>query len=80
MVRQCDRCTNIARVTESTGTITARTTNEDGFSALHMAALHGCVEIAKLLLDHGALVAQETLLKHTALHFACQYNHSEVWG
>jgi ankyrin repeat protein len=45
---------------------------------LHVAAQHGCLDIASLVLQHGADVAQLTNLKHAALHFACQYNHFKV--
>src|SRR5688572_10587672 len=49
----------------------ANTAREDGFSALHLAAQHGFVEIAKHLVDSGANIGTKTPTEgHTPLHLA----------
>jgi len=49
-----------------------------GYTPLHVASLHGQLDIVLLLLQKGAGVDAATDLLHTALHFACQYNHDKV--
>uniref|UniRef100_A0A8C0VCD9 Ankyrin repeat domain 27 n=1 Tax=Cyanistes caeruleus TaxID=156563 RepID=A0A8C0VCD9_CYACU len=52
--------------------------NQDGFTPLHMAALHGHGELASLLLRHGASASAKNALLAAPLHLACQKGHSQV--
>ncbi|MEE2790120.1 MAG: ankyrin repeat domain-containing protein, partial [Acidobacteriota bacterium] len=51
----------------------------DGMTGLHWAALHGDVEITRLLLDAGATIEATTRLgSHTPLHVASRSAHAGV--
>jgi ankyrin repeat protein len=53
--------------------------NEDGFTALHMAAQHGHHEIATALLAHpDTNVNQRTIINRTPLNLACYWGNVEV--
>ncbi|KAF4793534.1 hypothetical protein TURU_109976 [Turdus rufiventris] len=52
--------------------------NQDGFTPLHMAALHGRSELAALLLRHGANANTKNAQLAAPLHLACQRGHSQV--
>ncbi|XP_005052748.1 PREDICTED: ankyrin repeat domain-containing protein 27 [Ficedula albicollis] len=52
--------------------------NQDGFTPLHMAALHGHGELAALLLRHGANASAKNAQLAAPLHLACQRGHSQV--
>lgn len=52
--------------------------NREGFTALHYAAFHGYVEIAKLLLAEGADVNAKTLRGSTALSVAAADGREDV--
>uniref|UniRef100_A0A8C3UKV4 Ankyrin repeat domain 27 n=1 Tax=Catharus ustulatus TaxID=91951 RepID=A0A8C3UKV4_CATUS len=52
--------------------------NQDGFTPLHMAALHGHRELAALLLRHGANANTKNAQLAAPLHLACQRGHSQV--
>jgi ankyrin repeat protein len=53
-------------------------TNEDGNTALMLAALAGRTEAAKLLLDHGAKVDAKRRDRNTALVFAAECGHTAL--
>lgn len=52
--------------------------NQDGFTPLHMAALHGHGELAALLLRHGASASAKNAQLAAPLHLACQKGHCQV--
>uniref|UniRef100_A0A1B6CTE2 VPS9 domain-containing protein n=1 Tax=Clastoptera arizonana TaxID=38151 RepID=A0A1B6CTE2_9HEMI len=52
--------------------------NSDGFTPLHMAALHGRVEITEILLKNGASINIQTRKGLTPLHLACQNLHKKM--
>ncbi|KAI5074032.1 hypothetical protein GOP47_0012045 [Adiantum capillus-veneris] len=56
--------------------------SDDGFTALHMAADEGHLEIVRLLLqscsEEGFINSKDCLLKRTALHYACRNGHAGV--
>ncbi|NWW35922.1 ANR27 protein, partial [Panurus biarmicus] len=52
--------------------------NQDGFTPLHMAALHGHGELASLLLRHGACASAKNAQLAAPLHLACQKGHCQV--
>lgn len=54
------------------------TKNSEGFTALHYAAFHGYVEIARLLLAGSADVNAKTGKGATPLHYAVWYGHKET--
>ncbi len=49
-----------------------------GLTALHLAALHGHVVAARMLLAHGADVNARDSYGLTPLHLASQYGHTEL--
>ncbi|KAM8825900.1 inversin isoform 2-T2 [Synchiropus picturatus] len=49
-----------------------------GGTALHAASLSGHVSTMKLLLDRGAMVDTEDVMKHTPLFRACEMGHRDV--
>ncbi|KAF6287479.1 ankyrin repeat domain 27 [Rhinolophus ferrumequinum] len=53
-------------------------TNQDGSSPLHVAALHGRVDLVPLLLKHGASVGARNAKQAVPLHLACQQGHFQV--
>ncbi|XP_025072509.1 ankyrin repeat domain-containing protein 27 isoform X2 [Alligator sinensis] len=52
--------------------------NQDGFTPLHVAALHGHPELVSLLLKHGASVGARNINHAVPLHLACQRGHFQV--
>ena len=45
---------------------------------LHHVASLGLIEIAELLIHHGALIEEKTWIGLTPLHFAIQHNQKEM--
>ena len=56
--------------------MSARRSNKE--TPLHLAAKHGHLEIAKLLVKKGAAVDTRDLTLSTPLILAAQYNHAQV--
>ncbi|KAA8590424.1 hypothetical protein FQN60_014358 [Etheostoma spectabile] len=52
--------------------------NVDGFTPLHVAALHGHPALAALFVRHGANVNARNNQSATPLHLACQNSHSNA--
>ncbi|XP_054054596.1 ankyrin repeat domain-containing protein 27 isoform X4 [Rissa tridactyla] len=52
--------------------------NRDGFTPLHVAALHGHSELVSLLLKHGASISARNVKHAVPLHLACQKGHFQV--
>ncbi|XP_025898138.1 ankyrin repeat domain-containing protein 27 isoform X2 [Nothoprocta perdicaria] len=52
--------------------------NQDGFTPLHMAALHGHSELVSLLLKNGANISAKNAKRAVPLHLACQKGHFQV--
>lgn len=52
--------------------------NQDGFTPLHIAALHGHSELVSLLLKHGASISAKNAKHAVPLHLACQKGHFQV--
>ncbi|KAK2867555.1 hypothetical protein Q8A67_025672 [Cirrhinus molitorella] len=50
----------------------------DGFTPLHVAALHGHTALVSLFTRHGANINARTNQSSTPLHLACQNNHIQV--
>ncbi|XP_029464279.1 ankyrin repeat domain-containing protein 27 isoform X2 [Rhinatrema bivittatum] len=53
-------------------------TNQEGFTPLHVAALHGHSVLVSLLLKHGANLGAKTATRAVPLHLACQNGHDQV--
>lgn len=52
---------------------------DDGYTALHLAALNNHVAVAKLLIHHGkADMDIQNLNFQTALHLAVERQHAEI--
>ncbi|XP_007669679.2 ankyrin repeat domain-containing protein 27 isoform X4 [Ornithorhynchus anatinus] len=77
---QCPKCAPAQKkLTKSPGNgLGVNVTNEDGFTPLHVAALHGRADLVYLLLKHGANVGAKNVNKAGALHLACQKGHFQV--
>ncbi|XP_038609355.1 ankyrin repeat domain-containing protein 27 isoform X6 [Tachyglossus aculeatus] len=67
------------KLTKSPGNgLGVNVTNQDGFTPLHVAALHGRADLVCLLLKHGADVGARNASQAGALHLACQKGHFQV--
>ena len=76
---QCPKCApaqKLARI--SANGLSVNVTNQDGFSPLHMAALHGRTDLVPLLLKHGAYSGARNTSQAVPLHLACQQGHFQV--
>ncbi|XP_068550045.1 ankyrin repeat domain-containing protein 27 isoform X2 [Anas acuta] len=77
---QCSKCgpaqKKFARI--PTNGLGVNVSNQDGFTPLHMAALHGHSELVSLLLKHGASVSAKNAQHAVPLHLACQKGHFQV--
>ncbi|RXM35953.1 Ankyrin repeat domain-containing protein 27 [Acipenser ruthenus] len=49
--------------------------NQDGFTPLHVAALHGHASLVSLLIGNGANINAQNTQSATPLHLACQNSH-----
>ncbi|XP_059190877.1 ankyrin repeat domain-containing protein 27 [Centropristis striata] len=76
---QCPNCapTQKLSVTQA-GVLGVNSFNVDGFTPLHVAALHGHSALAALLIRHGASVNARTNQSATPLHLASQNSHVQV--
>ncbi|KAK1162097.1 ankyrin repeat domain-containing protein 27-like isoform X1 [Acipenser oxyrinchus oxyrinchus] len=52
--------------------------NQDGFTPLHVAALHGHASLVSLLIGNGANINAQNTQSATPLHLACQNSHLQV--
>jgi len=77
---QCPKCApaqkKLAKIPASG--LGVNVTNQDGSSPLHVAALHGRVDLVPLLLKHGASVGARNVNQAVPLHLACQKGHFQV--
>ncbi|XP_015685175.1 ankyrin repeat domain-containing protein 27-like, partial [Protobothrops mucrosquamatus] len=77
---QCSRCSPLQKKffrLPSNG-LGVNVTNQTGLSSLHVAALHGHVDLVALLLKHGANMEAKDVNQAGPLHFACQNGHFQV--
>ncbi|XP_032087211.1 ankyrin repeat domain-containing protein 27 isoform X3 [Thamnophis elegans] len=77
---QCSRCSPVQKKffrLPSNG-LGVNVTNQTGLTPLHVAALHGHVDLVALLLKHGANVEAKDVNQAGPLHFACQNGHFQV--
>ncbi|MEQ2159765.1 hypothetical protein GOODEAATRI_026611, partial [Goodea atripinnis] len=63
---------------QQAGALSVNSCNKDGFTPLHVAALHGHSSLAALLIRHGANVNVRTSQNATPLHLASQNSHLQV--
>uniref|UniRef100_A0A8I5NQ15 Ankyrin repeat domain 27 n=1 Tax=Papio anubis TaxID=9555 RepID=A0A8I5NQ15_PAPAN len=77
---QCPKCApaqkRLAKV--PTSGLGVNVTSQDGSSPLHVAALHGRVDLIPLLLKHGANAGARNADQAVPLHLACQQGHFQV--
>ncbi|KAK1888513.1 Ankyrin repeat domain containing protein 27, partial [Dissostichus eleginoides] len=71
---QCPNCAP----TQKAGSLGVNSCNVDGFSPLHVAALHGHAPLLALLIRHGANVNARNNHSATPLHLAAQNSHVQV--
>eukprot|EP01137_Pigoraptor_chileana_P002762 Opistho-2@42041 len=82
----CD-CSKCERVTKAMGAaaqtrkdsaVTVYARDDEGCTALHIAARLGFVEMVRTLLGFGAIINAGNHVGLSPLHLACQRNHAEV--
>ncbi|XP_033115363.1 ankyrin repeat domain-containing protein 27-like [Anneissia japonica] len=77
----CHKCSALQKRTSyGVGDITVNTSNADGFTPLHVSALHGHDSLVALLLRRGANpnVRNSSHLQITPLHIACKEDRPKV--
>uniref|UniRef100_A0A8C5T7Z9 Ankyrin repeat domain 27 n=1 Tax=Malurus cyaneus samueli TaxID=2593467 RepID=A0A8C5T7Z9_9PASS len=79
---QCSKCGPAQKVGTfilvSANGLGVNVSNQEGFTPLHMAALHGHGELVSLLLRHGASASARNAKLAAPLHLACQKGHLQV--
>jgi hypothetical protein len=76
---KCDVCVDDAAAgAADSGVLDVDCCNSDGYTPLHMAALHNRAEIVKALLVNDADPNKKTVRGMTPLHLACQCNLVDV--
>ncbi|XP_036962869.1 ankyrin repeat domain-containing protein 27 isoform X1 [Acanthopagrus latus] len=76
---QCPNCAPTQKLSVlQAGTLGVSSCNVDGYTPLHVAALHGHSALAALLIRHGANVNARTNQSATPLHLATQNSHIQV--
>nr|XP_033490480.1 ankyrin repeat domain-containing protein 27-like [Epinephelus lanceolatus] len=76
---QCPTCAPTQKLSVmQAGTLGVNSCNTDGFTPLHVAALHGHSALAALLIRHGASVNARTNQSATPLHLASQNSHIQL--
>uniref|UniRef100_A0A3B4BHC3 VPS9 domain-containing protein n=1 Tax=Periophthalmus magnuspinnatus TaxID=409849 RepID=A0A3B4BHC3_9GOBI len=76
---QCPTCAPTQKLSVAPpGSLGVNSSNVDGFTPLHVAALHGHSALVSLLIRHGANVNTRTNQSTTPLHLASQNSHIEV--
>lgn len=73
-----DVCGFLQLPVQQAGVLGVSSCNADGFTPLHVAALHGHSSVAALLIRHGANVNARTNQNATPLHLASQNSHVQV--
>ncbi|XP_062614913.1 ankyrin repeat domain-containing protein 27-like [Saccostrea cucullata] len=75
----CNKCRTLLRQNPTEKTlVTAYTRDDHGYTALHIAALHGQAHLVDLLVQHGAIVNASDYLGYTPLHLACQKGYQNI--
>uniref|UniRef100_A0A4W4GMX9 VPS9 domain-containing protein n=1 Tax=Electrophorus electricus TaxID=8005 RepID=A0A4W4GMX9_ELEEL len=72
---QCPRCEPMQKQPDCLG---VNSSSVDGFTPLHVAALHGHTALLALLIHHGANINSRNGQSATPLHLACQNSHVQV--
>ncbi|TSK13381.1 Ankyrin repeat domain-containing protein 27 [Bagarius yarrelli] len=77
---QCPKCepTQKKLYILPTDRLGVNSSNADGFTPLHVAALHGRTALVSLLIRHGANINVCNSQNATPLHLACQNSHTEA--
>ncbi|XP_031421001.1 ankyrin repeat domain-containing protein 27 [Clupea harengus] len=77
---QCPQCepTQKKLVSLQSSGVGMNSSSADGFTPLHVAALHGRGALVSLLIRHGANINARNSQGVTPLHLACQNSHMQV--
>ncbi|RVE71447.1 hypothetical protein OJAV_G00051770 [Oryzias javanicus] len=76
---QCPTCAPSQRLSvQQAGALGVSSCNADGFTPLHVAALHGHSALAAMLIRRGANINARTNQSKTPLHLASQNGHLQV--
>ncbi|XP_067091480.1 ankyrin repeat domain-containing protein 27 [Osmerus mordax] len=76
---QCPRCAPTQKLAcLQAGGVGVNSSSADGFTPLHVAALHGHASLVTLLARHGANVNGRNRHRATPLHLASQNSHTQV--
>uniref|UniRef100_A0AAY4D3U4 VPS9 domain-containing protein n=1 Tax=Denticeps clupeoides TaxID=299321 RepID=A0AAY4D3U4_9TELE len=74
---QCPKCEPTQKVLQAGG-LCVNSSSADGFTPLHVAALHGHLSLVSLFTRHGANINARNGQNATPLHLACQSCHLQV--
>uniref|UniRef100_A0AAY5EDJ3 VPS9 domain-containing protein n=1 Tax=Electrophorus electricus TaxID=8005 RepID=A0AAY5EDJ3_ELEEL len=77
---QCPRCEPMQKrfSAQQPDCLGVNSSSVDGFTPLHVAALHGHTALLALLIHHGANINSRNGQSATPLHLACQNSHVQV--
>ena len=76
----CDSCLCPQLACLQAGGVGVNSSSKDGFTPLHVAALHGHASLVTLLARHGANVNGRNRHRATPLHLASQNSLTQVGG
>ena len=76
----CAKCQKLlsTKATTTIETLSVYTRDEEGCTALHLAARYGQVGVLKVLLEAGSIINSGNHDGATPLHLACQRNHADT--
>lgn len=79
---RCDKCKTQDTCVDETSynALDINVCNAEGFTALHIACLHGKTEVVRILIQNGANLNISTKKGLTPLHLACQTQRNEIIG
>ncbi|XP_064599093.1 ankyrin repeat domain-containing protein 27-like [Liolophura sinensis] len=75
---QCEKCQPIQKHNSSSSGVHVNSQNAEGMSALHVASVHGHVELVDLIVHKGGNLGAQTQTQTTALHLATEQGHLKV--
>ena len=75
----CEKCSRLmSQMKMDENLVTAYTRDDRGYTALHIAALHGQAHLIDVLIQNGAIVNATDYFGHSPLHLACHKGYQNV--